>query len=95
MRRILWLGCGTVFGAVMMWAAMSYHLIRTRDGITMVPKYHAQLASTFIDVRQWGVTEWTEHPELVMTLERNQRTEIIGDAKVLGTTLRDAMNIVR
>jgi hypothetical protein len=95
MRRILWLGFGTVFGAFLMWAAMNYHLLRTRDGVACVPKYHARLASTFIDVRQWGVTEWTEHPELVLTLERNQRTEIIGDAKVLGTTLRDAMNFVR
>jgi hypothetical protein len=95
MRRVLWLGLGTVFGAALMWAAMNYHLIRTRDGFAWVPKYRARLASTFVDVRQWGVTEWTEHPELVLTLERNQRTEIIGDAKVLGTTLRDAMNFVR
>lgn len=95
MRRLIWLGTGTVLGALLMWAGMNYHLLRTRDGITLVPKYRPCLASTFIDVRHWGVTEWTEHPELVLTLERNQRTEIIGDAKVLGTTLRDAMNIVR
>lgn len=95
MRRIVWLGFGTVLGAMLMWAAMNYHVLRTRDGIAWVPKYHARLASTFVDVRSWGVTEWTEHPELVLTLEQNQRTEIIGDAKVFGTSLRDAMNFVK
>jgi hypothetical protein len=46
-------------------------------------------------VRDWGVTEWTEHPDLVLTLEKNQRTDIIGDAKIFGTTLRDATNLLK
>jgi hypothetical protein len=95
MRRIAWLGFGILLGAAGMWASMNYYVLRTKDGITWVPKYRARLAGTFVDVREWGVTEWTEHPELVLTLEQNKRTEIIGDAKVLGTTLRDAMNLVK
>ena len=93
--RLAWLFAGVLLGAFGMWGSMNYHLLRTRDGIACVPKYRARLAGTFIDVREWGLTEWTEHPELVMTLEQHDRTEIIGDAKVLGTTLREAMNFVK
>ena len=95
MRRIVWLTCGLILGAAGMWTSMSYHMLRTNDGIAWVPKYRAGLRGTFIDVREWGVTEWTEHPEIVISLEKNQRTEIIGDAKIMGTTLRDAMNFVK
>lgn len=95
MRRILSVLFGVLLGAAGMWTAMNYHVLRTKDGFACVPKYRAHLAGTFVDVREWGVTEWTEHPELVMTLERNKRTEIIGDAKVFGTTLRDAINLVK
>jgi hypothetical protein len=95
MKRIFWLLCGTVLGASGMWTSMNYHVLRTKDGITFVPKYQARLDSTFVDVRAWGVTEWTEHPELVLTLQKNDRTDIIGDAQVFGTTLREAMNFVK
>ena len=95
MKRVFWLLFGTVLGAFGMWASMNYHVLRTKDGITCVPKHTACLDGTFADVREWGVTEWTEHPELVLTLKKNDRTEIIGDAKVFGTTLRDAMSFVK
>lgn len=95
MRRIIWLTFGIAIGAFGMWAAMTYHILRTKDGVACVPKHQARLAGTFIDVREWGVTEWTEHPELVLTLQRNERTEIIGDMKMFDTTLRDAMNLVK
>jgi len=95
MRRLFWLSMGLLLGAVGMWVSMNYHVLRTHNGFAWVPKYRASLAGTFVDVRQWGVTEWTEHPELVLTLEKNERTEIIGDAQVFGTTLRDAMNFVK
>jgi hypothetical protein len=95
MRKLLWMFAGIAIGAVGMWTSMNYHVLRTNAGMAMVPKYRAQLNGTYLDVREWGVTEWTEHPDLVLTLEKNKRSDIIGDAKIFGTTLRDATNLLK
>jgi len=34
----------------------------------IVPKRRAGLDDTYVDVRDWGITEWSEHPDLVYTL---------------------------
>jgi hypothetical protein len=95
MRKLMWMVFGVAIGAGGMWYAMHNHVLRTNSGLAMVPKFRAQLSGTYFDVRDWGVTEWTEHPDLVLTLEKNQRTDIIGDAKIFGTTLRDATNLLK
>jgi hypothetical protein len=84
-----------LLGALGTWSAMHYHLLRTNDGFACVPKYRAGLSGTFVDVRDWSVTEWTEHPELALTLQQNNRTDILGETKVMGTTIRDAIKMVQ
>lgn len=95
MRRLAWMLFGVMVGAAGMWGSMNYHLLRTHDGMACVAKYRPELANTYYDVREWGVTEWAEHPELVMTLQQQERTEIIGDAKVLGTSLKEMTRFVK
>ena len=48
--------------------AFTLHFVRTDDDLLIVPKRSPNLDDTYVDVREWGLTEWSEHPDLVYTL---------------------------
>ena len=90
MMRIL---IGAVVGGALIWGALQYHLVRTNEGFTYVPKQHTTLADTYIDVRQWGVTDWAQHPDLALSLSQNGHKDLIGNPEVLEATLKDTLHI--
>jgi hypothetical protein len=93
MRQLWYFVWGGVIGAGIMWASMNYHVVRRDGGMTVVPKFHAQLSDTYLDIRGWGITEWTEHPDFVVACKKHDRMDLIGDAKVLGQPLREATEL--
>lgn len=76
MYRVTWLFAGIVIGAVGILGAQSYHFIHTKDGIKVVAKRHASLTDTYLDVRSWGLADWTKHPDLMVALTQNNRQDI-------------------
>jgi hypothetical protein len=93
MRQLWFLVWGAIAGAGLMWGAMNYHFIRRDGGIAMVPKYPAQLSGTYIDIRDWGITEWTEHPDLMIALKRHDRLELLGETNVVEKSLNEATEL--
>ena len=77
MWRVTWLLGGVVLGAVLTIGAQSYHVIHTKEGLKFVAKRNATLSDTYVDVREWGVTEWSKHPDLMWTLAQNDRKDIL------------------
>ena len=78
MWRITWLLGGVILGATLTLGAQSYHVINTKDGIKLVAKRNSTLTDTYVDVRQWGVAEWSKHPDLMWTLAQNDRKDVLG-----------------
>ena len=70
---------GMVVGSVATLAALNFHLIRTTDSWAVVPKRHLALTDTYVDIRDWGLSDWTEHADLVYTLHKNGRQDLITD----------------
>lgn len=83
---------GAIVGGALMWGSMQYHVLRTKDGFTYVPKRHTTLADTYNDVREWGITDWSAHPDLVVALTENGKTEVMGQVN-LEATLKDVLNL--
>lgn len=66
MKRLLALALlvAVVFGA------LSYHFILTRDGLIIERKESLSYQETFVDARPWGIFDWAQHPKIAKALAR-------------------------
>jgi hypothetical protein len=70
-------GAGVMTGGVLAVAGMNYHLVRTTDGFTYVPKRNAGIEDTYLDIREWTLNDWTNHPDFVWSIYKNDQQELI------------------
>jgi hypothetical protein len=77
MRRIWTFALGIVAGGVLIFGAMNYHLIRSKDGLHLVPKVDAQLAGTYTDIRNFKVADWANHAEITAALLQADRGDLL------------------
>lgn len=70
-------GAGVVTGSVLTLGAMNYHVVRTDETVALVPKRAPTLADTYMDVREWTVSDWTDHPDFVWALYKADRQDLI------------------
>ena len=66
---------GIAVGAIVLFAASNYHIVR-RDGIYCVPKQR-QLAQAYVDVRHFGPEDWAANPELTESLLADNKQHIM------------------
>jgi hypothetical protein len=67
-------------GAALVFTALNYHVIRSRDGMHLVPKIDATLASTYVDVRSFGPGDWADHRDVFFALAEAERTDLLESA---------------
>jgi len=77
MRRLSTFIFGMVVGGLLIYVALNYHLIHAQDGLHMVPKVDATLASTYVDVRGLGVSDLTRYPEVAMAISKAGRQDLL------------------
>ncbi len=82
MKRIKYLLLGMILGGAAVFAALKYHVLRTASGFEVVPKVEASLSDTYVDVREFGAGDWTEHEQLVAAILRADREDILQNAAV-------------
>jgi len=72
---------GVMVGAALCYGASNYHLIRAQDGFHAVHKERAGFAEAYVDVRSFGVSDWSAHPALVASLiHENKQSIMTGNA---------------
>lgn len=71
---------GAVVGAAALFLALNYHIINARDGMHLVPKVDAQLAGTYVDIRNFGASDWANHREVFFALVNADRQDLLGSA---------------
>jgi len=69
-------------GAILMYGAMKYHVVNTKDGLQAVPKMTASLKGTYVDIRGFGIDDWAEHRDLAMALIEAGKGDLLGDAAI-------------
>lgn len=80
MFRILSFPMGIAAGALLCYGATNYHLVRANDGFHLVQKRQAQLAEAYVDVRTFGVGDWTKHPALAAAIVAENKQYIMDGA---------------
>jgi hypothetical protein len=84
MRRWSMFFLGVAVGGLLIYSALNYHVIRARDGMHLVPKVDAQLAGTYVDIREFTLRDWVDHREVLAALHAAKREDLlptaVGDA---------------
>ena len=80
MPRLFTFLMGMVAGALLCQGATNYHVVRAQDGFHVVQKVRAHLSEAYVDVRAFGVGEWSAHPELVAALTQQNKQHLMESA---------------
>ncbi len=84
MRRWSTFAFGVLVGGILIYCVLNYHVIHARDGMHLVPKVDAQLAGTYVDIREFTARDWIDHPQVFAALQQAKRDDLLqmalGDA---------------
>ena len=86
MRRLTTLLFGMALGGGLVFAAHHYHLVRTGKQFLLIPKIEVSLVDPYVDVRDWHLDDWEEHPELLAAMQDHGHADLLpkmrsGDAR--------------
>ena len=93
MRRMFSMMIALAAGGGLVWGGMNYHVLQTNQGVVVVHKRQSTLSDTYADVREWGLQQWTDHPDLVAALSDAGRADVIENKGVLKTTFKQAFEM--
>lgn len=80
MGRISTFLFGLVVGAVLVFGAQRYHVVRSAEGLHLIPKTKATLAEAYVDIRDFRLADWTNHPELAAAVLKARKEHLLGDS---------------
>ena len=72
-------------------AASAVHVIRTPNNLVVVPKDQIRFHDTFLDTRQWTVTDDQAHPAVVARLVHLGRPDLLHHTLPVDGVAADAM----
>jgi hypothetical protein len=76
---------GALLGGGALYFAQQYHVVQHADGLELIARTQApSLASSYLDVRGWGPSEWAEYPDVTAALVQAERVDLIYGGAVDG-----------
>lgn len=85
---------GVAVGAGLVFGSLKYHVLRAHDGLHVVPKVAATFEDAYVDIRQFGPSDWNDHRTLAAALIKANQEDLIGEtaAYSLRDSLRSALD---
>lgn len=68
---------GFVCGAGALYGAMLFHVVQAKDGFHFIRKSNPSLKDTYVDIREFGFSEWKDHTELAAALTAADRSDLL------------------
>jgi hypothetical protein len=69
-----------ITGAVLLYVAMHYHVVRGRDGVFVVPKISNNLSDIYVDTRTFELSDWQVHKPLAAAIMRSEQSDMLQDS---------------
>ena len=91
MKRVTSFLMGVIVGAVGLYGAMTYHVVRAADGVHFVRRVSNSLADTYVDIRQFDAAKWNEHKSVAVALINADKGDLLKDS-AMSNLRRDAQN---
>lgn len=82
MGRVSTFICGMICGAGLLWGAMHYHVVRSDDGVYLVPKLSNNLKQAYVDIRGFTISDWQQNRTLAAAIIRNEKSHLLGDTSL-------------
>ncbi len=80
---------GVITGALLLYLAMHYHVVRGNDGVYLVTKISNNLSDVYVDTRDFGLTDWKSHKPLAAAIMQSDQSHLLEDASL--QSFRDSM----
>jgi hypothetical protein len=71
---------GMVCGALLLFVAMHYHVVRGNHGVVLVPKISNNLSHIYTDVRSFDLQDWKDHKTLAAAIMRSKQSHLLEDS---------------
>ena len=71
---------GFLVGGAVVYTSLHYHIVRAHEGIHMIPKMRSTFSETYVDVRNFGVQDWSQRASLAAAVTAAGKTEIMHGA---------------
>lgn len=75
---------GMITGAVLLYVAMHYHVVRGNEGVFLVSKVSNNLSDIYVDTREFTLTDWQAHKPLAAAIMQSNQSEMLSDASMNG-----------
>jgi hypothetical protein len=80
MSRFSWFFAGVLVGAVGVYTSLHYHVVRTDEGVHLVPKVASTFSETYVDVRDYSVSDWSKHKTLLAAVVKAKKHDLLKDS---------------
>lgn len=77
MHRISWFVAGFVLGIAALLTVQKYHIVRADDGLHFVSRVSAGYDDIYVDIREFGVTDWDRHQSVAMAIMRSHKPALL------------------
>ncbi len=75
---------GMICGAVMLYVAMHFHIVRGNEGVFLVTKISNNLSDVYVDMRDFELSDWQQHKPLAAAMIKSNKSHLLEDASLGG-----------
>lgn len=73
---------GLIVGGGLVYGSEHYHVLRSNDGLHLIPKLTATFSDTYVDIRDFDAGDWAEHETLAAAILRADKEHLFKEAVV-------------
>lgn len=77
MRRLFTLIVAAGIGAGAVFTAFQFHVVRTDERVLLIKKPQADWHEAYVDVRNWTIRDWGDHPNLSRNLIASGHGDVV------------------
>lgn len=71
---------GAIVGATLVYGAQRFHVVRSDEGFYLVEKVSAGFSESYVDIRNFTLSDWANHKSLAAALLRAKKEHLLKDS---------------
>lgn len=62
---------GFLLGGAVVFGSLHYHVVRAEDGMHVIRKQTTSFSQTYVDIRNYGYSDWAENQGLAFAIQQS------------------------